>query len=138
MQLKTVDVFFHVHSLKEFSGINTTLTFGEEVLNVGNAFNTLKGIFTAPVSGIYTFVILSLKGSNNWKTLISLRVNKIEAASTFAPGSSPFGAMSIQSTLKLAAGDQVDMFYQYGDIRYWGTRFIGWLQQEESFIIERK
>lgn len=82
IQLKTVDVFFHVHNLKEFSGIDTTLTFEAEILNVGNAFNTIKGIFTAPVSGIYTFIFLSFKGTNNWETRVSLRVNKIEIAYT--------------------------------------------------------
>lgn len=106
------------------------------MLNVGNAFNKMKGIFTAPVNGIYTFFFSSLKGMEKWETYISFRVNQIEVASTYASANyTPYAAMLIESTLKLAAGDQVDILFQHGSILFWRARFMGWLQQEEKFIL---
>lgn len=137
IQLKTRDVYFNVYNLRKFSGRNAILAFEEEVLNVGNAFNKMKGIFTAPVSGIYTFVLFVLRGVEKYDTNISFRINQLDVASTFAPGSlQSYSTMSIESTLKMAAGDQLDILFKTGSIRLAHSHFMGWLQQENNFIIE--
>lgn len=36
-------------------GTHHTIIYDNEVTNIGNRYNTLSGIFTAPVDGVYVF-----------------------------------------------------------------------------------
>lgn len=68
-------VAFHVWANHNplHAAANTILVLDHVALNVGNSYDPLTGVFTAPVSGLYDFQVgLCLCYSNsNSKTLLS-------------------------------------------------------------------
>ena len=129
--MKVTDVFFHVEALKDWSGTHHVLTYVEERMNVGNAFNKLKGIFTAPVNGFYSFFFSSIKGNISLELKVYPRVNRVQVTPFYRPKDLLNLPIALHFTLKLSAGDQLDIMLEYGYFKLDYTYFTGWLQQEE-------
>ena len=92
----------------------------EEVYNEGTAFNSLTGIFTAPVTGLYTFnVNYFADGSGSSRKLILYFNGSVyeEIAIEIAAGS----VTQRSITMKLNAGDEVTLMIDTGLATQTGT-----------------
>jgi len=90
-----------------------------EKLNVGGAFDLTSGVFTVPVPGIYHFDFSAVKDRTANYLEIFLQVNgvKIGTADTSQGGSGSYDAVSLSASLRLAAGDSVNLFnYLNGEL----------------------
>ncbi|KAI4881184.1 hypothetical protein NFI96_026236, partial [Prochilodus magdalenae] len=70
--------FSFASGLKGYLGpfnTNTVLVFRREIINVGNAFNPVTGVFTAPVRGVYYFRFSVLGASTSYWTGVHLVKN---------------------------------------------------------------
>lgn len=122
-----------------FTGYMAVIPFQSARINEGDAFDFLSGLFTAPVPGIYNFQFCGVKSALETSLSIYLQLNGAVVGLAFtAPsrtGSDSNDVVSLNSSLRLAAGDKVNV-YMYGtgtiveDGRYW-THFSGWLVEED-------
>ena len=130
VNVKTLPVQFYVQRSSNYSTAGLTIPWEVARLNTGNALNLETGVFTAPRNGIYHFAF-SGYGSLSSSFGIYLRLNKANVAYAFASAS--YGQASLQSTLELKKGDQIDLFLYggilYDDINHYSS-FSGWLDEE--------
>jgi len=107
-------------------------------LNQGNAFDLSSGVFNIPVNGIYHFDFTALKTPTFHGAWVDLQVNgvSIGRAGTDQSSTGTYDVVSLSSSLRLAAGDRVNLFnwnagscYEDPAGRY--THFTGWLVQED-------
>ncbi len=98
----------------------------------------LNGVFTAPVSGVYSFHFSALKDGLASEVFIYLQVNGVNVAFSYANEQTQQMALSpISASLKLTAGDKVSLFKEKGGIFDDGpngkytTHFTGWLVEED-------
>lgn len=105
------------------------------LLNEGNAFDLSSGIFTVPVNGIYHFDFSALKLYSTNYLFVSLRVNGVDVgrAGTYKNSAWTHDTVSLSASLRLAAGDRVNLFHHDGGLHEDGvhyTHFVGWLVEE--------
>lgn len=98
--------------------LNGVVPFEIERLNIGGGMDYKKGIFTAPVSGIYYF---AFKGMKSWDSItlsVHLRVNTKEVARgyTKAVGYVIVENVNIIATLRIMKGDRVDLIKHEGEL----------------------
>ncbi|XP_029931564.1 complement C1q-like protein 3 [Myripristis murdjan] len=112
---------------------DTTLVY--RTVNIGNAYNNNKGIFTATVAGVYFFTLFFCAGEENTSTL-ALYKNNMAVVTTgdysVANGADDGGD---GVTLQLQQGDQVYVFLAAAT-HVWGddnshTAFSGFLLSQE-------
>lgn len=138
LDIKSKEVHFYYQRTTSFTTANSIIPFDLETLNEGNAMNSRTGIFTAPVDGTYHFCFSGIKDGSTVPLNIELQQNgftKIGLA--YATNLNYFLGLSIINTsLKLRAGDTVNLFksgsgvlYDATDSHY--THFTGWLQEED-------
>jgi len=105
-------------------------------LNEGDAFNLTSGIFTVPVAGIYHFDFSALKEESSPFLEIFLQVNgqDVGIEPTPGPATRNVDSVSLSASLRLEAGDTVNLFNEGGalfDDSYHRTHFTGWLVEED-------
>ncbi len=106
-------VHFYVQSKSKISSTTTVLTFDEEKLNVGGAMDLVTGIFTAPVSGVYSFQFSALKDLVAGDVFIYLQVNGVNVACSYANSlTQQMALVPIAASLHLTAGDRVTLYKQ--------------------------
>ena len=109
----------------------STLPFDKTITNVGNAYNTNTGIFTAPVTGVYAFALNMMAPTGLTHGYLSLAIMKQGAILdlVWAPATHADDQGSTDVTTHLTAGEQVWVRQQAGDAvrgSYW-TVFTGYL-----------
>ena len=67
--------------------------------------------------------------------MLHIRVNRDGVNSLNGPKDCLNCEIALHSTLKLKAGDEVDIFIEYGYLQLADTYFMGWLLQEEIPIL---
>uniref|UniRef100_UPI0037E82C7D complement C1q tumor necrosis factor-related protein 3-like n=1 Tax=Semicossyphus pulcher TaxID=241346 RepID=UPI0037E82C7D len=110
---------------------DTTLIFKKVFTNIGNAYNTLTGIFAAPVAGTYYFTLFHHAGGSHIASLSLIKNNDV-IVMTFdhasAQDSADNGGNAV--LLELQQGDQVYVRLD-ANAHVWGndviTTFSGFL-----------
>lgn len=138
--MKTRTVHFYVQRNSSFTE-NSTIPFQLERLNEGGAMDTATGIFRAPVDGTYHFEYCggSFTASNS-SLVIYLQVNGVNVGIAFS-SSANYGHSSINASLRLKAGDRVNVFKESGQLYDDGnhsTHFTGRLVEEDLVLISQK
>lgn len=130
-------VQFYVQRNISLSGTGMNVNFQVERLNEGEAMDLTTGVFTAPISGIYSFSFSANKGKN-WCGSLSLslpqRPTYWNCVCRSRRSSSTYYAIS--SILELKSGDRIYLVKGSGDEIYASTddknttlttHFTGWL-----------
>lgn len=131
--VKSIPVAFYAQRSTTFPTVGTVITYDAPVFNLGNALNTVTGVFTAPVGGTYFF---SFKAHGNAAgSNAEIRVNGVNAGITW--GESVADEMPISATVRLLPGDRVEVWLTGGSIldnnRHF-TQFTGFLLEQDLDI----
>ena len=128
------EVAFSAHFTKHLTSIghNQILIFDGVDMNLGNAYDSHAGVFTAPVNGYYGFTWTIFVPSGHWMaTLLEAGGKMVGASYSDARDSGPaYDTASNTVFVKLNKGDHV--FVQrnadYGDyVHSTYSTFGGWL-----------
>jgi len=111
-----VAFFATLTSYIQHAGRNQTIVFDRVVTNVGNAYNSHVGVFTAPVSGIYVFSV-SLLGYPGHTNVYELYKNDVLLSNIFlwTPVIGQYESTSQTSVLQLNKGDDVTLRNRFVD-----------------------
>ena len=133
------NLYFFLQSANgHYSVHNVPMPFEITKLNVGNAMNMSTGIFTAPKAGIYYFAYSGIKDWDSGSTALFLQLNGNSEAIAHATGITGGLTMALHATLKLQAGDKISLVLTQGVIHNFYTsytNFVGWLLEEQDFIM---
>ena len=135
--MKTKPTHFYVTKSARLGPGDVVIPFELARLNEGNAFDLPLGIFTVPVPGIYHLDFSASKDASANHLCIYLQVNgvNIGRAYTNQYSKGTENAVSLSASLRLAAGDRVNLFLNCGVLYDNGvvnhrTHFSGWLVEE--------
>lgn len=134
MDIKSSSVQFYVQRSSNFNVNNSVIPWEFTRLNIGNAMNTASGVFTAPKDGIYHFHF-SLYGNVGAASHVWIRLNGGNIGRTYVHD---YDVGTVQSTLQLKQGDQIDLFKNEG-VLYDNnsehlSHFTGWLDEEDLVL----
>ena len=133
--IKPYPVYFYVQRKSYFGDLNRPIPFEFEVLNIGNAMDANKGIFTAPKSGVYHF---TFDGIGRDRAVVNLSTDDKYVGTAFAPYNyyQNLNTLTLSSTLKLKKGDQIKLLLMEGAISSDDyrivTHFTGMLVAEDE------
>nr|KAG5706009.1 hypothetical protein BaRGS_028118 [Batillaria attramentaria] len=132
-------VAFHVHFTGGWvilqTGQHGTLKFNAVVSNVGGGYNTESGMFTAPFSGTYLFLLGAMPDSSSGELAI-MKTGRQTLALTFGEQAGAIQHLrdTAQAAVHLSQGEQVWVEHHYGSTsyrEYWATVFTGVLVQAD-------
>lgn len=109
------------------TGTNQTLKFDHVITNIGEGYDFLTGIFTAPFAGVYVFYLTAMSTNAIGEIVLAIEKNDTVLGMVFATGSSDQGSNLL--TTELDTGECVWVRQQYGDAvrgETW-TAFTGFL-----------
>lgn len=142
--VQSVPTYFYVKKDTDFSAMDIPIPYEIEVVNTGNAMHKSTGIFTAPRNGTYFFSFngLAIFPPLASKLGASLYFNGTPIGMSFTRDASPSEdqiiPVTLQSTLKLKAGDKiwVQITYLSKGVALFDdsdnqTHFTGFLLQED-------
>jgi len=110
-------VYFNVQKNVGHCKPQSSIPFEIVNINVGEAFDMEHQEFVSPLAGIYEFTVKGLKTGEQEVTEVSLRLNGIPVAFTYADFASPHdyhAPFSMHSILKIEKGDRIDLFLKKG------------------------
>ena len=111
-----------------------TVVFDEVFTNIGNAYSSLSGMFTAPLAGSYAFFLSQMAPNSHDALWLAIVKNGVVLDEVYAQGSGDsFDQGSSLVSTDLAAGDKVWVRQHVGDAIRTGpwTVFTGYLLQAE-------
>jgi len=141
-------VHFYVQRSTSFSASNATIPFEIEQLNMGSGMNLTSGIFTAPLSGIYSFSFSGMGHGSGPRpvpyygfVIVALNLNGVPIAyanSIVYEATDAVLTASLHSILKLKAGDEIKLVLEGGELYEApdspSTHFTGTLLEEDVGI----
>ena len=116
VDIKSISVYFYAQRNADgFTQTGTPIVFDLEKLNVGGAYNSLTGRFTAPAGGKYFFSFTGLVKFPGYsyllRTDIGLYKNGLyvgfSQSDEVVNSGFQYETISLQSTLELVKGDQI-------------------------------
>ena len=113
---------------------HTTLKFDRTITNIGNGYDPLTGIFSAPVGGAYCFFLSAMSVYQHPAIYLSINKHGAVLDEVFAEGSGDnYDQGSTSVTTHLGAGEQVWVRQESGDAVRGGTWtvFTGYLLQAD-------
>eukprot|EP00916_Digyalum_oweni_P004898 GHVL01008788.1.p1 GENE.GHVL01008788.1~~GHVL01008788.1.p1 ORF type:complete len:206 (+),score=14.15 GHVL01008788.1:235-852(+) len=112
----------------------STLKFDNVITNIGNGYDHVTGIFTAPVTGVYAFFLSAMSANQQASIFLSINKHGVILDEVFAEGGSDnYDQGSTQVTAHLSVGEQVWVRQEGGTVvrgGYW-TVFNGYLLQAD-------
>nr|KAG5689364.1 hypothetical protein BaRGS_019738 [Batillaria attramentaria] len=129
VRFKNDDLYNGIHL-----GQRSTLKFDDVVINLGDGYSPLTGIFTAPVAGLYVFSLTSMTTIGRDPAQLAIVMQGTDLARTWGRGKHDVddqGTKTVPAYLK--KGDQVWVAQRLGDaVRgAWWTAFSGFLVQAD-------
>ncbi|XP_025088537.1 complement C1q and tumor necrosis factor-related protein 9A-like [Pomacea canaliculata] len=117
----------NLHGILISSG--QTLKFDSVITNLGNAYDASTGVFTAPISGLYTFHLVAMVPLQARNLDLAVIKGSIPVDHVYANSQSPDAQGSTQYTIHLTAGEMVWVQQVGGDGVRGGdwTVFTGYL-----------
>ena len=127
-------VHFYVQKNSVYSTADSVVPFEIEILNEGGAMDLATGRFTAPVPGIYHFEFSGITSSRSLSIHLQVNGAWIGRGYTDSGILGNYDTVSLSSSLRLKAGDRVDL-YKLGNGELYddgghSTHFTGWLVEE--------
>ncbi len=138
VDIKSSSVHFSVSIKNEYGNNNEKIKFQNEVLNIGGGYDWENQWFRAPYNGTYFF---SLSGSKNSPPPFPKIINKLDIGfyingqgidEILSSENTLFGSVSYQFSMKLNAGDKVELIMFNGKV--FALYFTGWMVEEELNI----
>ncbi len=123
---KPLDVYFNAQKSSTYCKIGSIVPFEIVDLNMGEAFDLNDNEFVSPVNGIHEFITKGFKTETPTETEISLRLNGVSVAYTFADYATQHdihSSLSIHSFLKLEKRDRINLFLKKGCLYDDSNRF---------------
>ncbi|XP_046640737.1 uncharacterized protein LOC124326126 isoform X2 [Daphnia pulicaria] len=117
--VKSTPTYFYVQKNTGFSTMNTPIPYEIEVVNTGDAMDKSTGIFTTPRDGTYffSFTGVAIFPPSPSKLGVSLFLNGDAVGLSFVRDGNPpedhIVPVTLQSTLKLKAGDKIWVQIKY-------------------------
>ena len=96
----------------------TPIVFPTVVLNDGNGYNATSGVFTAPISGVYTFTSHVCNGKTKYMVMAIMKgSDQLARSSVYDDSGSTCG--SVDTIVRLQAGNAVNVVAKYGESKIW-------------------
>lgn len=137
VDVKTKIVHFYVQRKTPFR-YKDVIPFESARLNEGGAMDVEKGIFTAPVAGIYHFEFAYTKDCETELSDIFLHLNGEIVAHGHINSKQPttwdWRGVTMIASLRLKSKDRVNLFNDQGTVHENDkhlTHFVGWLVEED-------
>ena len=137
VDVKTNTVHFYVHRNKPLRDAVGLIPFELMPVNEGDAFNMSSRSFIVPVPGIYHFYMSAVKyrlSGNHLQIRLQVNGKGTGISAENGQGGSAGDVVSLSASLRLAAGDRVNLYLVNGglyDDHAQYTHFTGWLVEEE-------
>lgn len=131
-------VHFNVQRTIPLFKSNTVVTYQVTQMNDGKAMNVNTGIFAAPANGTYQFSFTTVKGDLVHPLEFNFRLNSVKFGGSSAVTTVHNSTVSLQTIIKLKAGDRVDVYKEGNGTMYddgkQHTKFIGSLLEEDLVL----
>ncbi|KAK4004506.1 hypothetical protein OUZ56_006240 [Daphnia magna] len=120
VDVKSSPTYFYVHLGQRYNQSFTPIPFPNEKLNIGEAMNLQSGKFTAPRTGIYSFIFsghIRFQSHSYERAYCFLFKNGYNIQESIVDQTGPgweYEPLILQSTLALELGDQI--WVQLGDL----------------------
>ncbi|XP_050931429.1 complement C1q-like protein 4 isoform X3 [Lates calcarifer] len=113
---------------------DTTLVYNTLIANVGDAYSASTGVFTAPVAGVYCFILSYHAGGDHNAKLMLIKNSELIVATSDHKSNEPSDNGGNAAVLELKKGDQVYVRMAAGT-RVWAdgrhTSFSGFLVNQK-------
>ena len=139
VDVKSSPVQFSVEITDDYGDEGEKIKFKKQVLNIGDGFDWKNQWFRAPYPGTYFFALSGSKINHpkpgdefHDKLNIGVMVNGQPFAEAISSEKTLFGSLSYQVSLKLNAGDKIELVMYYGKSLF--LHFTGWLLDQNLSI----
>ncbi|XP_052678040.1 complement C1q tumor necrosis factor-related protein 3-like [Crassostrea angulata] len=99
--------YAYMSTTETYPGTHHTIIYDNEVTNIGNGYNRLSGIFTAPVDGVYVFSWTIFMGHPGEYKTIELMLNSRRVGASYVYDLNAYSSVSGTAVLSMQKNDIV-------------------------------